>query len=152
MIRHGVYPCPLGTLVIGHTDAKIVSVKLQTAPTHPHCPSPLSDLAAGQIMEYFQGKRQDFDLPIYAPGTPFQMAVWHEISRIPYGQTRSYGQIAAILGKPKASRAVGQAANRNPLWIIVPCHRVVGKNQALTGYAGGLETKQALLELERNNA
>ena len=103
-------------------------------------------------MEYFQGKRKDFDLPIYAPGTPFQTAVWHEISRIPYGQTRSYGQIAAILGKPKASRAVGQAANRNPLWIIVPCHRVVGKNQALTGYAGGLETKQALLELERNNA
>ena len=149
MIRHGVYPCPLGTLVIGHTDAKIVSVKLQTAPTQPHCPSPLSDLAAGQIMEYFQGKRKDFDLPIYAPGTPFQMAVWHEISRIPYGQTRSYGQIAAILGKPKASRAVGQAANRNPLWIIVPCHRVVGKNQALTGYAGGLEIKQALLELEQ---
>ena len=151
MIRHGVYPCPLGTLVIGHTDAKIVSVKLQTAPTRPHCPSPLSDLAAGQIMEYFQGKRKDFDLPIYAPGTPFQTAVWHEISRIPYGQTRSYGQIAAILGKPKASRAVGQAANRNPLWIIVPCHRVVGKNQALTGYAGGLEIKQALLELEQRH-
>ena len=151
MIRHGVYPCPLGTLVIGHTDAKIVSVKLQTAPTQPHCPSPLSDLAAGQIMEYFQGKRKDFDLPIYAPGTPFQTAVWHEISRIPYGQTRSYGQIAAILGKPKASRAVGQAANRNPLWIIVPCHRVVGKNQALTGYAGGLEIKQALLELEQRH-
>ena len=151
MIRHGVYPCPLGTLVIGHTDAKIVSVKLQTAPTQPHCPSPLSDLAAGQIMEYFQGKRKNFDLPIYAPGTPFQMAVWHEISRIPYGQTRTYGQIAAILGKPKASRAVGQAANRNPLWIIVPCHRVVGKNQALTGYAGGLEIKQALLELEQRH-
>jgi O-6-methylguanine DNA methyltransferase len=149
MIRHGVYPCPLGTLVIGHTDAKIVSVKLVSETNLPHCPSPLSDLAAGQIMEYFQGKRKDFDLPIYAPGTPFQMAVWHEISRIPYGQTRSYGQIAAILGNPRASRAVGQAANRNPLWIIVPCHRVVGKNQALTGYAGGLEIKQALLELEQ---
>ena len=151
MIRYGVYPCPLGTLVIGYTDSRIVSAKLETAPTQPHCPSPLSDLAAGQIMEYFQGKRKDFDLPIYAPGTPFQMAVWHEISRIPYGQTRSYGQIAAILGKPNASRAVGQAANRNPLWIIVPCHRVVGKNQALTGYAGGLETKQALLELEQRH-
>ena len=149
MIRHGVYPCPLGTLVIGHTDAKIVSVKLQTAPTQPHCPSPLSDLAAGQIMEYFQGKRKDFDLPICATGTPFQAAVWRQIRNIPYGQTRTYGQIAAILGKPKASRAVGQAANRNPLWIVVPCHRVVGKNQALTGYAGGLEIKQALLELEQ---
>ena len=149
MIRHGVYPCPLGTLAIGYTECKIVSVKLVSETNLPHRPSPLSDLAAGQIMEYFQGKRKDFDLPIYAPGTPFQMAVWHEISQIPYGQTRTYGQIAAILGKPKASRAVGQAANRNPLWIIVPCHRVVGKNQALTGYAGGLEIKQALLELEQ---
>ena len=151
MIRHGVYPCPLGTLVIGYTECKIVSVKLVSETNLPHRPSPLSDFAAGQIMEYFQGKRKDFDLPIYAPGTPFQMAVWHEISRIPYGQTRTYGQIAAILGKPKASRAVGMACNRNPLWIVIPCHRVVGKNGSLTGYAGGLDLKRFLLELEQCN-
>lgn len=149
MIRHGVYPCPLGTLVIGYTDSRIVSAKLETAPTQPHCPSPLSDLAAGQIMEYFQGKRKDFDLPIYAPGTPFQMAVWHEISRIPYGQTRTYGEIAAAIGKPGAARAVGIACNRNPLWILIPCHRVVGSGNRLTGYAGGLSMKQFLLELEQ---
>ena len=151
MIRHGVYPCPLGTLVIGYTECKIVSVNLVSETNLPHRPSPLSDFAAGQIMEYFLGDRKDFDLPIGATGTPFQTAVWRQIRNIPYGQTRTYGQIAAILGKPKASRAVGQAANRNPLWIIVPCHRVVGKNQALTGYAGGLEIKQALLELEQRH-
>lgn len=152
MIRHGVYPCPLGALVIGYTECKIVSVKLVSETNLPHRPSPLSDFAAGQIMEYFLGDRKDFDLPIGATGTPFQTAVWRQIRNIPYGQTRTYGQIAAILGKPKASRAVGQAVNRNPLWIVIPCHRVVGKNGSLTGYAGGLDMKHQLLMMEQNNA
>ena len=152
MIRHGVYPCPLGLLIIGCTERKIVSVKLASEAQLQHTPCPLSDLAARQLLEYFDGRRRSFELPLHPAGTPFQQAVWQTISQIPYGETATYGQIAAMLRNPKASRAVGQAANRNPLWIIVPCHRVVGKNQALTGYAGGLETKQALLKLEQNNA
>jgi O-6-methylguanine DNA methyltransferase len=150
MIRHGVYPCPLGTLVIGYTECKIVSVKLVSETNLPHRPSPLSDFAAGQIMEYFLGDRKDFDLPIGATGTPFQTAVWRQIRNIPYGQTHTYGQTAAAIGSPKAARAVGSACNRNSLWILIPCHRVVGKNGNLTGYAGGLTMKQALLELEQS--
>lgn len=149
MIRHGVYPCPLGTLAIGYAECKIVSVKLVSETNLPHRPSPLSDFAAGQIMEYFLGDRKDFDLPIGATGTPFQTAVWRQIRNIPYGQTRTYAEIATAIGKPGAARAVGMACNRNPLWIAIPCHRVVGKNGSLTGYAGGLEIKQALLELEQ---
>lgn len=82
-------------------------------------------------------------------GTPFQLAVWNQLLQIPYGETRTYGQIAAAIGKPGAARAVGMACNRNPLWIAIPCHRVVGSNHALTGYAGGLDMKQALLTLEQ---
>ena len=151
MIRFGFYPCSLGTLVIGYTDDAIVSVKLETDQDRPHCPSPLTDFAAAQIEEYFQGTRKDFDLPVCATGTAFQMAVWQEMRQIPYGETRTYGQIAEALGNPKASRAVGQAANRNPLWILIPCHRVVGKSGNLAGYAGGISMKQALLELEQTH-
>ncbi len=152
MICYGVYPCPLGTLIIGCTENKIVSVKLASETQLQHCPTPLSDLAARQLLEYFDGHRSVFDLPLLPAGTPFQLAVWQAIGQIPYGETRTYGQIAATLGKPNASRAVGQAANRNPLWIVIPCHRVVGKDQKLTGYAGGIAIKQTLLELEQNNS
>ena len=111
--------------------------------------SPLSEAAAMQIREYSQGQRREFDLPLAPEGTAFQLAVWEALRQIPYGETRSYGDIAAIIGKPKAVRAVGMACNRNPLPILIPCHRVVGKNGNLTGYAGGLELKQQLLDLER---
>ena len=102
-----------------------------------------------QIQAYFLGQCTHFDLPILLKGTDFQLAVWNNILQIPYGETRTYGQIAASIGKPHAARAVGQAANRNPCWIIVPCHRVVGQNNQLTGYAGGLDMKRALLALEQ---
>ena len=85
-------------------------------------------------------------------GTEFQKSVWAALVRIPYGQTRTYGQIAADIGRPKAARAVGMACNQNPVWIAIPCHRVLGRNGALTGYAGGLDLKQKLLELEHRNA
>lgn len=152
MIRCGIYPCPLGLLIIGYVERKIVSVKLASETQLLHTPCPLSDLAARQLLEYFDGRRRSFELPLHPAGTPFQQAVWQTISQIPYGETATYGQIATTLGNPKASRAVGQAANRNPLWILIPCHRVIGKNKELTGYAGGIPVKQALLELERNNA
>ena len=102
-----------------------------------------------QLQEYFEGKRTSFDLPILPKGTPFQLAVWTRLLEIPYGEVRTYGQIAAEIGNSKSSRAVGQATNRNPLWIVIPCHRVIGKNHSLTGYAGGLDMKRRLLQLEQ---
>lgn len=148
MVHYGLYECPLGKLVVGWESGCVVSMKLTDSSDHPHHPSPVSDLAAGQILEYFSGLRKSFDLPVLAVGTPFQTAVWQAIGQIPYGETRTYVQIAAMIGNPKAARAVGMACNRNPIWIITPCHRVVGKDGALTGFEGGLDIKKALLELE----
>jgi methylated-DNA-[protein]-cysteine S-methyltransferase len=102
-----------------------------------------------QLREYFQGKRTAFDLRLHPKGTPFQKAIWKALLDIPYGQTRSYGDIAKAVGRPKAVRAVGLANGRNPLPIIVPCHRVIGANGKLVGYGGGLPVKQALLDRER---
>ncbi|HMM76090.1 MAG TPA: methylated-DNA--[protein]-cysteine S-methyltransferase [Gammaproteobacteria bacterium] len=105
--------------------------------------------ARAQLEEYFAGRRRAFDLPLAARGTPFQRQVWKLLCEIPYGTTTSYGALASKLGQPTASRAVGAANGRNPIGIVVPCHRVVGSAGALTGYAGGLERKQALLALEQ---
>ena len=141
----------MGNLVIGWTANAVTSIRLSdVAPAHAEC-SHLSDAAARQLLEYFEGNRQCFDFPIQPEGTPFQKAVWDALRTIPYGQVRSYGQIAAAIGRPKAARAVGMACNRNPLWIVIPCHRVVGNSGRLTGYAGGLATKAALLELEQTH-
>ena len=104
--------------------------------------------AKAQLSEYFAGTRQEFTLPLSPKGTPFQQKVWAALQTIPYGQTRSYGEIARQIGSPKAARAVGMANHHNPIAILIPCHRVVGQNGALTGYAGGLERKKALLQLE----
>jgi methylated-DNA-[protein]-cysteine S-methyltransferase len=102
-----------------------------------------------QLGEYFAGERQDFDVPIRLSGTPFQQRVWRELARIPYGATITYAELARRMGNPAASRAVGAANGRNPISILVPCHRVVGANGELTGYAGGLAKKQWLLAMER---
>ena len=102
-----------------------------------------------QLREYFQGKRTAFDLRLHPKGTPFQRAVWHALTKIPYGETRSYGDIAKAVGRPTAVRAVGLANGRNPLPIVVPCHRVIGASGKLVGYGGGLPVKQALLDRER---
>jgi len=102
-----------------------------------------------QLDEYFAGKRNVFDLPLSLRGTEFQLKVWHLLLTIPYGETRSYGQLAALINNPKASRAVGMANNKNPIPVIIPCHRVIGHNGKLVGYAGGLELKKNLLELEK---
>jgi methylated-DNA-[protein]-cysteine S-methyltransferase len=111
--------------------------------------TPLIKKAATQINEYLAGKRKDFCLPLALHGTEFQKAVWQALQGIPYGETRSYKDIAAAIGRPKAVRAVGMANNRNPIVVIVPCHRVIGHDGSLTGYGGGLPLKQRLLELER---
>jgi len=106
--------------------------------------------AARQLAAYFAGRLRAFDLPLAAPGTDFQRTVWRALLEIPFGETRSYADIARAVGRPTAVRAVGGANGRNPIGIIVPCHRVIGKDGTLTGYAGGLDAKRALLALERD--
>jgi len=104
-----------------------------------------------QLNEYFTGKRKVFDIPYILHGTDFQIKVWKALQTIPYGETRSYGQLAAQIENPKASRAIGMANNKNPISIIIPCHRIIGHNGDLVGYAGGLNIKQQLLDLEKTN-
>ena len=120
-------------------------------PTNGALPAALAETKR-QLEEYFAGDRRKFDLPLAARGTEFQLRVWDELRRIPFGQTISYGELAGRIGKPTASRAVGAANGRNPLPVVVPCHRVIGSGGRLVGYGGGLETKQALLDLERRLA
>jgi methylated-DNA-[protein]-cysteine S-methyltransferase len=109
---------------------------------------PILCLAEQQLGEYFAGARKSFDLPLDFAGTPFQKKVWSELLNIPFGQTRTYGQIANAIGKPRAFRAVGAANGKNPISIVAPCHRVIGKDGSLTGFAGGLEAKECLLGIE----
>lgn len=113
--------------------------------------TPLLAKAAKQLEEYLSGKRMIFDFPLNPKGTEFQKKVWEVLKTIPYGETWSYKQVAVALGKPTASRAVGMANNRNPIMIVVPCHRVVGSNGDLVGYAGGLDLKAMLLKLEKEH-
>lgn len=116
-------------------------------------PTELTDLAFHELEQYFAGALREFTAPIaFTFGTPFQQSVWRALLRIPYGETRTYAQIAEEVGKPKAVRAVGSANNRNPILFIVPCHRVIGANGNLVGYAYGIEMKRTLLQLERRVA
>ena len=112
-------------------------------------PNFLTDKVKIELVEYFAGKREKFDIPIFLNGTDFQNKVWNELLNIPFGETRSYIDIAKAIGNEKASRAVGNANNKNPIWIIVPCHRVIGKNGKLVGYGGGIKLKEKLLETEK---
>lgn len=110
----------------------------------------LNGLAQQQLEEYFQGIRTAFDLPLQLHGTPFQISVWEALRRIPYGETRSYRDIAEEIGNPNSFRAVGLANNKNPISVVIPCHRVIGVNGDMIGYGGGLNKKRRLLELEKN--
>jgi methylated-DNA-[protein]-cysteine S-methyltransferase len=111
--------------------------------------TPLLEAAEAQLRAYFAGERREFDLPLDLRGTPFQQRVWAALRRIPHGETRSYGQLARSLGQPQAARAVAAAIGANPVAVVVPCHRVIGKDGTLTGFAGGLAMKRKLLELEQ---
>ena len=111
----------------------------------------LLNQAAEQLKEYLEGKRKEFDLPFQPRGTEFQEKVWKELCKVPYGKTATYQEIAERIGNEKACRAVGMACGKNPIFIVIPCHRIIGKNGNLTGYAEGLEMKQKLLLLEREN-
>ena len=143
------YDTVLGRLLLGYTEQGIIRL-CWTDDAGQSVPSALTDMAAAQVGEYLAGKRQRFTFPVVMQGTAFQRGCRILAQQIPYGETRSYGQLAASLGKPGAARAVGRAMAENPLLLVIPCHRVTGADGALTGYACGLWRKRALLELERN--
>jgi len=155
MTRYTWLPSPIGNLLLAGTAEALIHVHFSTGSkaTQPHPdwiedPTPFQT-AAQQLHEYFEGKRRSFDLTLNPQGTPFQLAVWEQLLAIPYGQTLSYGALAARLGNPNASRAVGLANGSNPIAIVIPCHRVIGANGKLTGFGGGIDVKQKLLALER---
>ncbi len=146
---------PIGLLVITATDDAICSIGLakpeEINTNENNTDLPMLNQAAMELKEYFDGVRAQFTFSMHAEGTAFQSAVWDALRKIPYGETMSYGEIANAVGNAKASRAVGMACNKNPIMIAVPCHRVVGANGSLTGYAYGTGMKQFLLDLERKN-
>jgi len=156
---HLTIPSPIGPLTIVAADGAIVALYMDA---QRHAPSPESfgppadpqeepfASAAAQLADYFTGRRTDFDLPLAPTGTHFQQRVWAGLRAIPYGTTVSYGELASSLGSPAASRAVGLANGRNPIAIVVPCHRVIGADGSMTGYGGGLDRKRFLLALERD--
>jgi methylated-DNA-[protein]-cysteine S-methyltransferase len=150
-VHVAIYDMPLGQILIASDSESITWVSFEEKPParFEQNPDSLTDKAAAQIDEYLSGKRQAFDLPIAPRGTEFQLKVWNALQAIPYGETRTYKQIAEEVGNPKACRAVGMANNKNPLSIIVPCHRVIGSSGSLVGYAGGLGVKKRLLEMEQ---
>lgn len=147
------YDTPIGRIGIAEEDGSLTRLAFQTElPAGAVLEeTPLAARCRQELDEYFSGERQSFDLPLCAKGTDFQKKVWAALCEIPYGETRTYGEVAAAVGSPKAARAVGLANNRNPIAVIVPCHRVVGSNGKLVGYAGGLDKKEFLLELERTH-
>ncbi|OJV44014.1 MAG: cysteine methyltransferase [Acidobacteriales bacterium 59-55] len=154
MTEHYLLESPLGTLTLVNTDGVMSGLYL---PDHKRGPKPEAlgerahrgfEQAVLELREYFERKRTVFTLPLAARGTEFQTRVWALLRGIPYGETRTYAQLADAIGNPAAIRAVGLANGRNPISIVVPCHRVIGSDGGLTGYAGGLERKSFLLELE----
>ena len=135
-------------LKIGYINDQLSSLSIVDTIDSNNELSDFSDYVFFQLEAYFKGERRGFDLSIHMQGTDFQKKVWKALQEIPYGQTRTYKQIAEYIGSPKAYRAVGMANNKNPLMIVIPCHRVIGSNGSLTGYAGGLDIKEELLTLE----
>lgn len=150
---------PIGTLLLVAEGEGLIAILFEGSEMHPAglqeaVPDPnlhVLKQAIDQLNQYFQGERKIFDLPLLSTGTIFQQMVWQETAKIPYGETRSYKEIATALGTSNKARAVGQALNRNHLPIVIPCHRVIGSNGQLTGFAGGLDIKRYLLHLEANS-
>ena len=143
----------IGCLGLAERDGAIVELALRAKPMATPLPEPeLIRRAFAQIEEYLAGRRKNFDLPLHAEGTPFMRRVWDALLRIPYGETRSYKDIAAAIGRPGAMRAVGMANHRNPIALIIPCHRVIGADGRLVGFGGGLDMKRRLLDLEAGHA
>lgn len=153
MLCYRTVPFAIGKLTIMEKNGKIVRIKPNRPPEPAiHAVEKETSLiaeAVSQLSAYFEGRLKTFDLPLDMSGTPFQMKTWEALKTIPYGETRSYGDIARQIGQPKACRAVGMANHNNPVAIVVPCHRVIGSDGSLTGYGGGLPIKRQLLDLEK---
>ncbi len=150
MISYYKYTTKIGEIYISADDNYVVGISFKE-PEYREKENLLTKMTFKQLEEYFEGKRKSFDIPIKITGTDFQKRVLKELLKIPYGETVTYKDIAKLIGNEKASRAVGMANNKNKIMFIIPCHRVIGKNGNLTGYAGGLNLKKQLLELEAKN-
>jgi methylated-DNA-[protein]-cysteine S-methyltransferase len=152
-LAYTLFPHPTGRLSLIANDDGLEQIRFDASvPDHAVCREshPVLRETARQLTAYFARELRDFDLPLVLKGTPFQVRVWEALQQIPYGQTRSYAQQARLVGAPDAVRAVGAANGRNPIPIVVPCHRVIGSNGKLTGFGGGLPLKRWLLDLESN--
>lgn len=150
------YKTPLGPLTLAEENGSLTNCSFGTSAKLPQNAdireTKLLKEAWRQLQQYFNGERKTFNLPLAPQGTAFQQAAWQALLTIPYGQTASYKDMAIKVGNPKACRAIGMANNKNPIGIIIPCHRVIGSNGKLIGYAGGLDIKQKLLSLEKENS
>lgn len=150
MTFHYTYETVLGSVTFIEEDGALLSISMQATDRGIEQETPLIKDALLQLSEYLRGERKKFDIPFRMRGTEFQIQVWKVLQNIPYGETRSYKQIAEAIGNPKAVRAIGMANNRNPLLIVIPCHRVIGKDGSLVGYGEGIEMKEFLLRLEKS--
>lgn len=153
MRTHTVTESPIGELTLVAEDDALVGLYMEVHRRPPQAPLGERtdrgfERAIEQLREYFAGERTAFDLPLRPAGSGFELSVWEQLTKIPYGETRSYGELARALGDPGAAQAVGAANGRNPIAIVVPCHRVIGADGSLVGYAGGLDRKRFLLDLE----
>jgi methylated-DNA-[protein]-cysteine S-methyltransferase len=155
-VRYDVADSPVGPLFLAATERGLCRISYRVEDQEEELARTFGarvlrmplDAVRRELDEYFQGRRREFDVPLDLRVAPFHEAVLHELARVPYGRTATYGALAARVGRPRAARAVGAVMNRNPIPIVLPCHRIVGANGSLTGYAGGLHVKRALLELE----
>lgn len=147
-----VYETPFGSVTITANENAVTGMNFGEAKTGEEKETQLIKKTCLQLLEYFEGRRKEFDLSLKPHGTAFQIKVWNALCAIPYGETRSYKDIAAAVGNEKACRAVGMANNKNPIAIIIPCHRVIGADGSLVGYGGGLDIKERLITLERSNS
>jgi methylated-DNA-[protein]-cysteine S-methyltransferase len=155
-VAYELHDSPVGQLLVAATDRGLCRISYRVDGQEDELARSFGvrvlrvplDAVRRELDEYFDGRRREFDLPLDLRVAPFHEAVLQELSRVPYGRTATYGTLAAKVGRPRAARAVGTVMNRNPLPIVLPCHRIVGANGSLTGYAGGLHVKRALLELE----
>lgn len=144
------YQTKIGRIKIAQEGDAIVEINVTESEKESEKETPLIKKTIKELEEYFEGKRKFFDIPVSIKGTEFQEKVWEALLRIPYGETKSYEDIAKMIGCPKGARAVGMANHNNKIIIIIPCHRVIGKNGKLIGYAGGLPVKEKLLQIESN--
>ena len=156
-MKYMIYNFEIGDIIIGEENQKIILIDFYNQFLTKKNNNDIKEetiiilKAYTELKEYFEGKRKVFNIPIELKGTDFQKKVWKELLKIPYGETRSYLDIANYIGNPKASRAVGMANSKNNIMIVIPCHRVIGNNKKLVGYVGGLDIKEKLLNLEKTN-